>query len=203
MKLKNIEALIETINGPILMGRCPAEGLYGAFVYRREDAGILAKLLGPPFMFMLGGAVGAIEGLVSITCGLVDTATGGYFELLPDKWTTLSVQLAEECMVTYDTAVEMGREDKCGRRIDVYGHPQPVPQPAPTSTPGLLPPEKLRPIPIDDLSQGQLEWRGPNLPLDRTAGMNRCVWIEPSPSARGRSAAPRSARHFKKGAAFV
>jgi hypothetical protein len=87
-----------------------------------HDVGLPVALL-LPFGFAVAGVVEAIAWIGS---GMVDTVTGGYWGLAPEKWDD---GLLWPFVTTPD-------RDRCGRSI----YPAPV-----RREPGPLPPEALRP----------------------------------------------------------
>ena len=83
-------------NGPVWIVRCPIEGLG----WKRDEDGPLLRWIKAPGAFVLGGLVGAYLGTLSVAAGTAELMTGGYFEIVPEDWTTLKVGLDPECMVT-------------------------------------------------------------------------------------------------------
>lgn len=131
---------IEIVNGPILLMRCPAEGVYEVIVHHQPEMGA-RWLWAPPVVFVLGTTVGLIEGMISTAFGVADTLTLGCVEFLPDEWTKFALLLPEMACLS-EAEGKSAPHDQCGRPLDDYGNPIPV---EPTPTPGPLPPAKLRP----------------------------------------------------------
>ena len=76
------------LNAPLLPFRSMVGGVLAG-----EDRrpGIQAKILLPPTLAVVGGAMGLVESVIWFGTGLTDTATGGYFEIAPDEATRFAV----------------------------------------------------------------------------------------------------------------
>jgi hypothetical protein len=78
------------LNAPLLPFRSAAGGV----VLARDDRspGVRGKILLPPMLAVAGGAMGLVESGIWLGAGLVDTATGGYFEVAPEEATHLDIR---------------------------------------------------------------------------------------------------------------
>ena len=78
------------LNAPLL----PLRSAVGGVLVARDDRspGMKGKILLPPMLAVVGGAIGLVESAVWLGSGLTDTATGGYFEVAPEEATRLGVE---------------------------------------------------------------------------------------------------------------
>src|SRR2546425_337769 len=71
----------------------PRSGVGGGLAARDDRSpGVQGKILLPPTLAVVGGAMGLVESVIWFGTGLTDTATGGYFEIAPDKATQLGLE---------------------------------------------------------------------------------------------------------------
>ncbi|SRR5947207_9040848 len=76
------------LNAPLLPFRSMVGGVLAG---EDRSPGIQAKILLPPTLAVVGGAMGLVESVIWFGTGLTDTATGGYFEIAPDEATRFAV----------------------------------------------------------------------------------------------------------------
>ena len=77
------------LNAPVL----PFRSVAGGVLLAREDQvpGMQRKILLPPTLAVVGGAMGLVESIIWFGTGASDTVTAGYFEVAPDEATRLAV----------------------------------------------------------------------------------------------------------------
>src|SRR6266705_2603719 len=76
------------VNAPLL----PLRSVVGGVLVARDDRspGMQGKILLPPTLAVVGGAMGLVESVIWLGTGLTDTATGVYFEIAPAEATQLA-----------------------------------------------------------------------------------------------------------------
>ena len=78
------------VNAPLL----PVRSAVGGALLARDDRspGVVGKVLLPPMLTLMGGAMGLLESCIWLGGGLADTVTAGYFALAPEEATRLDVR---------------------------------------------------------------------------------------------------------------
>jgi len=102
------------LNAPLVPFRTAA----GGFEVARNDPqpGLQRKIMLTPLLIIGGGAMGLVEGGIWLGTGLVDTATGGYFEVAPEQATQLSIAPERPGFVPDNSPVRReAAKDHCGR----------------------------------------------------------------------------------------
>ncbi len=104
------------VNAPLL----PFRSAVGGVLEARENPapGLRGQIALPPILAFGGGAMGLVESLIWIGTGLVDTVTGGYFEIAPDEATRLAIDPVRPAFLT---APALSRTDHCGRPVGPGG----------------------------------------------------------------------------------
>ncbi len=103
------------VNGPILPFRQMAGGAEYAWNTQEWWPWQIA-LLGPG-VTLFSGAAGTLEGVWWIGAGVLDTVTGGYFQLAPEPATELSVKPQVSAMIADADPTPAPTEDRCGRPL--------------------------------------------------------------------------------------
>jgi len=102
------------LNAPLL----PLRSAVGGVLVARDDRspGMKGKILLPPMLAVVGGAIGLVESAVWLGSGLTDTATGGYFEVAPEEATRLGVEPVRPPFLPDARRPLRESADRCGRR---------------------------------------------------------------------------------------
>jgi len=102
------------LNAPLL----PLRSAVGGVLVARDDRspGMKGKILLPPMLAVVGGAIGLVESAVWLGSGLTDTATGGYFEIAPEEATRLGVEPVRPPFLPDARRPLRESADRCGRR---------------------------------------------------------------------------------------
>jgi len=102
------------LNAPLL----PLRSAVGGILVARDDRspGMKGKILLPPMLAVVGGAIGLVESAVWLGSGLTDTATGGYFEVAPEEATRLGVEPVRPPFLPDARRPLRESADRCGRR---------------------------------------------------------------------------------------
>ena len=100
------------VNAPLV----PVRTAVGGVLLARNDPqpGRLRQVLLPPLLAIAGGVMGVAESVIWLGTGLVDTTTGGYFEVAPEEATRLGI-----APLSPRFASDVARPpatDRCGRR---------------------------------------------------------------------------------------
>jgi len=102
------------LNAPLL----PLRSVVGGVLAARDDRspGMQAKILLPPTLAVVGGAMGLVESVIWFGTGLTDTVTGGYFEIAPDEATRFAVGPVRPPFGGDGRRPPREWADRCGRR---------------------------------------------------------------------------------------
>src|SRR2546429_9818033 len=102
------------LNAPLL----PLRSAVGGVLVARDDRspGMKGKILLPPMLAVVGGAIGLVESAVWLGSGLTDTATGGDFEVAPEEATRLRVEPGRPPVLSDARRPLRGAADRRGRR---------------------------------------------------------------------------------------
>ena len=101
------------LNAPLLPFRSMVGGVLAG---EDRSPGIQAKILLPPTLAVVGGAMGPVESVIWFGTGLTDTATGGYFEIAPDEATRFAVGPVRPPFLPDARRPLRESADRCGRR---------------------------------------------------------------------------------------
>jgi hypothetical protein len=104
------------LNAPLAPFRSAAGGAQLALENPSRET--RTQILLPPLLTLAGGGMGLIDTFVWAGTGLVDTATGGYFEIAPSEATELSLAPIRPAFSSTVPSREAERVDRCGRRLD-------------------------------------------------------------------------------------
>jgi hypothetical protein len=100
------------LNAPLVPFRSAAGGVQMAL--ENKTPGRRAQVLLPPLLALAGGGMGLVESVIWTGTGLVDTVTGGYFEVAPSEATQLDVAPMRPAFSASTTG---SRTDRCGRPL--------------------------------------------------------------------------------------
>jgi hypothetical protein len=79
------------LNAPLVPFRSAAGGVLLAASDNTPRPGLPRRILLPPMLAVVGGGMGLVESGIWLGTGLVDTLSGGYFEVAPEEATHLAV----------------------------------------------------------------------------------------------------------------
>lgn len=105
------------LNALLLPVRSAAGGVQLALDDPMRGGGIPRKVLLPPALATVGGAMGLVEAVVWLGTGLADTLTGGWFALAPEEATHPSVAPMRPLLGPQGTRPPPAT-DPCGRPAD-------------------------------------------------------------------------------------
>src|SRR5437899_12821018 len=71
------------LNAPLLPVRTAVGGVLVARGDPTPNPGLARKVILPPALAVVGGGMGLVESIIWLGTGLVDTVTGGWFEVAP------------------------------------------------------------------------------------------------------------------------